>query len=93
MGRQVMIYCERDDCENQVLTARDVKESLPPGWLVVRQGCDGHDDEYDFCSWNCLMVFSASVPPHTGLVYAVVDQELRASDDPDDLIPPDEREV
>jgi hypothetical protein len=85
MARQILLHCEREDCVNHVLTGRDVQYSLPPGWIVVREGCDGHDDEYDFCSWNCLMVYSASVPRPEEM-YVVIDQEHRDDSSPDEPV-------
>jgi len=59
MRRETTYYCEGPGCEVHQKTAS--RRYPLPGWLLVVEGGD-ELDQWDFCSWDCLMKAAAKVP-------------------------------
>jgi hypothetical protein len=59
--REHVYYCNRDGCDShQTSTA-----AAPiTGWLLVVERAPSREPEQlDFCSWDCLMQYAATIPP------------------------------
>lgn len=61
MARETTYYCEAPDCKTHV---RAMCEPPATGFLVVRERVPSEPvSERDFCSWDCVMRFAATLEP------------------------------
>lgn len=56
MSIERTFHCDAEDCDCHVRTPG----TRPPTFLTVREDSG---DEIHFCSWDCVMRYSAAMPP------------------------------
>jgi len=56
-------YCDGDGCDACTQPINEDPPFLPHGWIEVTQWLNGKPYSSQFCSFNCVLHWSAQFPP------------------------------
>lgn len=74
MTREMTYYCEEPKCENKQTSASEARPIT--GWLLVVMRLPTENPYlYDFCSWDCLMKYAASLDPPEEIEWETMGRE------------------